>query len=265
MLDRIADLVRDVAETELLTRFRALGAGDIEEKEPGDLVTVADRAAEVRLIAGLGDLVPGALVVGEEAAHADPALLDRVAEEGPVFVVDPVDGTANFAAGRPEFAVMVAQLRRGEAVAAWIYDPIGQNLLMAEAGAGTRLNGGPVRIPPPPALAEARGVARTRFMEEDRRRRLEEARGRFVDTPSTLCAGHDYLRLLQGTVHFLLYWRTLPWDHAPGSLLVREAGGISARPDGGAFVCDRATRGILSAAAAGLWHQARGALLPDLG
>ncbi|WP_199699248.1 inositol monophosphatase family protein [Oleomonas cavernae] len=244
MIEKIADLIIDTAMQELVPRFRALAAHEIEEKGPGDLVTVADRAAETRLTAGLLALVPGCTVVGEEAAHGDSALLDKVGAAGPVFVVDPLDGTANFAAGRPEFAVMVARLERGRPTAAWIYDPLGKQMLQAQAGGGTFLNGERIRLGAAPVLAQARGVARTRFLDDPWRSRLEAQRGAFVDVGSTLCAGHDYLRLLTGAVDFLLYWRTLPWDHAPGALLVAEAGGISRRPDGRAFICDRASRGF---------------------
>lgn len=265
MLEQIAGLIREVAEAELLPSFRHLADHEIEEKSPGDVVTVADRAAEDRLTEGLARLVPGCIVIGEEAAHADPAILDRLADEGPVFVVDPLDGTANFAAGRPEFAVMVAQLRRGRPVAAWIYDALGRHMAVAEAGGGTWLDGARVRLGKAPPLAEARGAAQTRFLDQPWRDRLDARRGDFVDVGSTLCAGHDYLRLLGGQVDFLLYWRTLPWDHAPGSLLVQEAGGKSARPDGRDFICDRTSRGILSAVDESLWRQVRAVLLPHLG
>lgn len=265
MLERVAELMRETAAAELLPRFRHLAQDEIEEKSPGDVVTVADRAAEARLTAGLRALVPGCLVIGEEAAHADAALLDGLGAEGPVFVVDPLDGTANFAAGRPEFAVMIARLERGRPVAAWIHDPLSGRMAIAEQGAGTTIDGAAIHLGEGPALDKARGAAQTRFLDQPWRDRLDERRGAFLDHGSTLCAGHDYLNLLQGRMDFLLYWRTLPWDHAPGNLLVAEAGAVSLRPDGGAFICDRVTRGILSAVSLPLWREARRVLLPHLG
>jgi fructose-1,6-bisphosphatase/inositol monophosphatase family enzyme len=73
MIEKIAELIIDTAMQELVPRFRALAAHEIEEKGPGDVVTVADKAAEARLTAGLLARVPGCTVIGEEAAHADPA------------------------------------------------------------------------------------------------------------------------------------------------------------------------------------------------
>src|SRR5437879_2711858 len=107
-LERVTGLIEETAALEILPRFRKLAAGDIREKEPGDLVTVADEAAEARLTPLLTALLPGSLVLGEEAAAADPKLLNRLLGDHPVWVIDPVDGTGNFAAGRPAFAVMVA-------------------------------------------------------------------------------------------------------------------------------------------------------------
>ena len=263
MPERIAELIREVARTELVPRFRALADHEIIEKTPGDLVTVADQAAEDRLAPGLRDLVPGCLVIGEEATHASPALLNRVGEDGPVFAVDPLDGTANFAAGRPFFATMVARLHKGKPVAGWIYDPLDDQMLMAEEGGGTWLNGRKLTLDGDPTLAEARGSAQVRLLEQPYKALLDDRRGRFIDHGSTLCAGHDYLRLLTGAMDFLLYWRTMPWDHAPGAIIVSEAGGAVGRPGGQPFICDPASRGILSARSPALWRQARDTLLPD--
>src|SRR6185437_792815 len=101
-------------DEEVMPRFEKLESGDISEKGPGDLVTVADIAAEHRLTPALRGLLPGSLVVGEEAVAADPAVLALLDGDDYVWVVDPIDGTANFAAGIPLFAVMVALIRRGE-------------------------------------------------------------------------------------------------------------------------------------------------------
>src|ERR1700730_15726265 len=123
--EKVGRLIAEIAAAEVMPYFQKLGHGDITEKGPGDLVTVADVAAERRLSAVLTDLLPGSLVVGEEAAAADPGVLEALAGDAPVWVIDPIDGTANFAEGKPVFAVMVALVRRGETVMAWIHDPVG--------------------------------------------------------------------------------------------------------------------------------------------
>ena len=92
--------------------FRHLAAPDVTMKAPGEVVTVADRRGRgVIIAAGLRDLLPGSVVVGEEGVAADAALLSGCATPAPVWIVDPIDGTANYAAGRGPFAMMVALLR----------------------------------------------------------------------------------------------------------------------------------------------------------
>src|SRR5690349_15407064 len=124
MIDRVEAVLREVAAELVLPRFQHLAEGDIHEKSPGDLVTVVDRETETALGGRLADLLPGSLIVGEEAVAADHLVLERIGDPGPVWVVDPIDGTGNFAAGREPFALMVALLRGGIPVLSVIYEPV---------------------------------------------------------------------------------------------------------------------------------------------
>src|SRR5229473_1330313 len=74
--EKVRRLIAEVADEEVMPRFEKLETGDISEKSPGDFVTIADVASERRLTPALRDLLPGSLVVGEEAVAADPAVLD---------------------------------------------------------------------------------------------------------------------------------------------------------------------------------------------
>ena len=99
--DRVAAILRETAETEILPRFRTLASHEISEKNPGDLVTVADQASEAMLTRRLADLIPGALIVGEEAHEVSPEALGEI-NDGPwAWIIDPLDGTHNFAHGTP--------------------------------------------------------------------------------------------------------------------------------------------------------------------
>ena len=105
---RVAELMRETAAAELLPRFRTLAKEDIRFKRPGDIVTVADVASEQRLAAGLARILPGVPVVGEEAVEKDPGLVDLIGRPGETcWIVDPLDGTANFAAGKDRFAMII--------------------------------------------------------------------------------------------------------------------------------------------------------------
>ena len=122
-----------------MPRFGTLSPSEIREKKPGDLVTVADLAAEQLITAGLKEILPGVPVVGEEAVSADPAVQQQIATAERAWIVDPLDGTSNFAKGRAMFAIIVALVERGQAIGGWIYDPINGRKASAEKGEGAWL------------------------------------------------------------------------------------------------------------------------------
>src|SRR3954447_908968 len=93
---QVLDLMKSVAAEVITPRFRSLAEGEVMEKNPGDLVTIADREAEVVITKRLQAEYPDALIVREEAVAADPTILDGIAAADHWFTVDPVDGTKNF-------------------------------------------------------------------------------------------------------------------------------------------------------------------------
>lgn len=263
LLHDVGVLLREAADQAVLPLFRKLDDDDVAEKAPGDLVTVADRQAEELISAGLRRLRPGSVVVGEEAVADDPGLLRHLGRSGDVWLVDPVDGTANFAAGRRPFALMVALLTDGQPAAAWVLDPLADTIAVARAGEGTYVDGRPVRTTgvtaPPGGL---RGAAMSRFLPPSSRKRVEAGGERLGELlPGQHCAGREYLDVLTGAQQFVLFWRTLPWDHAPGTLLVRAAGGVARRFDGTDYHPAVEGDGLLVAANERVWAEVRDALL----
>ncbi len=251
-------LLRDVAEEVIDPRFRALAEGQVMEKRPGDLVTVADREAEVLITRALSAAHPDALVLGEEATAGDPALLGRFRAAQHAFTVDPVDGTRNFVAGSPDHAVMAAELVGGEVVRSWIWQPQHRVAYVAERGAGAYRDG--ERLVRPPLGEDLRGVT-------SRRSWLGRALGTLRALDLTwVCCGVDYPKLVEGEADFVLYGGTKPWDHAPGALLLSEAGGYLGTFDGRPYqpqqpeprglvgAADRATYDLVQ----GLVHQLPG-------
>jgi fructose-1,6-bisphosphatase/inositol monophosphatase family enzyme len=263
MLDRVTDLVREVAQTIVLPRWRHLSDADIQEKSPGDLVTVADQESERVLTERLTALLPGSVVVGEEAVAADPAVLERVGEQGAVWIVDPVDGTNNFAAGKSPFAVMVALLRDGEPAASWILDVPSDRMTIAEAGAGAYRDGVRLktRSDAPEAVALTGSVSRN-FLPPELRAEVDDNAGKFgAVTSGHHCAGYEYPAVATDEQQFAVFWRILPWDHVPGSLIVREAGGAALHLDGSLYRPADSERGLIVAANDDIWQTVRGTLL----
>lgn len=261
-IDAVTEILEEAAELAIVPRFGALADGDIMQKSAGEIVTVADREAEEMISPRLRALVD-APVIGEEATAASPGLL-RALDEAPVaWVLDPLDGTANFVAGKPAWAVMAALVRAGDVVASWIVRPADRRVYVAEHGGGAWRNDVRIRRSPAPAdPAAMRGAAHTRFLSPEHRATVLAARPRFAELgPGASCAGIDYPRLAEGELDFVLFWRTLPWDHAPGTLLVTEAGGVSRRPGGEPFHPAGAATGLLNAADERCWAIVRTLLL----
>ncbi|WP_280724159.1 inositol monophosphatase [Kitasatospora sp. MAA4] len=267
-MEKVAEILTEASAEVVEPRFRALAAGEVMEKSPGDLVTVADREAEVIITRRLRELLP-VPVVGEEAVAADPSLARALHTEPACWLVDPVDGTANFVAGRPDFAVMVSLIRDGEAVAAWIWQPMTRTAYAAELGAGAWRDGRRLtRAAAADTPEKWRGSMKPWFLARDVFPGLRDRVHAFGQvTGGRRSAGVEYPQVADGDMDFLVYWRTLPWDHAPGSLLVREAGGVSARLDGTPYRADPpgGVDGLLVASDPQTWEQTRAILLglPD--
>lgn len=221
---RVVELMRETAAAELLPRFRNLAKDEVRQKRPGDIVTVADVASEQRLASGLAKILPGVPVVGEEAVEKDPGLLDLVARPSEAcWIVDPLDGTANFAAGRDRFAMIICLVQDAAAVAGWILDVPNDRLAVAERGAGVRFDGDLVRGKPAAALLN--GFVGYKIAKSFDEQLSPEQRGRLGTITTLRCAGAEYLEILAGRANFSLYRTTKPWDHAAGTLMMREAGG----------------------------------------
>jgi fructose-1,6-bisphosphatase/inositol monophosphatase family enzyme len=223
--------MRETAAAELLPRFRALAKEDIRHKRPGDIVTVADVASEHRLAAGLARILPGVPMVGEEAVEKEPGLVDLIGRAGEAcWIVDPLDGTSNFAAGKDRFAMIICLVHDTVAVAGWILDVPRGHMAMALRGQGVTLDGTPVKRARParPPIGFVGYKVRKEFD-----RQLPPEQRRSLGRVSTMnCAGAEYLEILSGRADFNLYRMTKPWDHAAGTLMMAEAGGDAVCFDG---------------------------------
>jgi len=253
-LDRIAGIIRDTAAIEILPRFRALAAEDIREKKPGDPVTIADLESERRLIRELEAALPGSVALGEESVAADPAQLDLLSGAAPVWVIDPIDGTNNFAKGDPRFAVIVAHVVGGVTEAGWLYDPIHGVMVMARRGAGAWCDGRRLRVAREPPPGDAVGSAYGRTAAGIRAAAALGDSGRVGAMRNRGCSGLEYMEVARGESHFTLHSRSLVWDHAAGMLIVDEAGGVARFLDGSPYDPRVTDKKPLAAASETVWR-----------
>lgn len=263
LISSVSNLLREAAETCVMPVFGKREANP-EEKSPGEWVTEADKAGEAFLEPALRSLIPGSLVVGEEAASADPSVLGQLASDGNVWLIDPLDGTSNFANGVPPFALMIALIHKGETMASWILDPVVNQLSISEKGSGSWINSEQITVNEASSeLSVMSGAVLRRFLPRELAEHVTEVEGRFAKlSTGSKCAGFDYPAIANGSMDFALYWRTLPWDHAPGVLFLQEAGGHATRLDGSEYrVADHARSGLLVARNKETWSRVKSTLL----
>ena len=243
-------LLRGVSARVILPRYQKLAAHEVTAKAADDVVTVADQEAEDMLTEGLAKIAD-LPVVGEEASFADASVQDRLG--GDCWIVDPLDGTRNFAKGQPPFGILIAMASGGEAHTGWIYDCLSDRLCVAHRGKGAFIDGEKIVARP---TGEASPVAAISliFMDDVRREAVKAAIADYRQVDIPYCAAEQYPRLALGVNDVSIFERTLSWDHAAGVLWLNEAGGKAARFDGSPYRVDEwARKGLIGAASPALW------------
>ncbi|MER8829260.1 inositol monophosphatase family protein [Mesorhizobium sp. M0938] len=262
-IDWLANLLSDAAIAEIMPRFRRLDEGEVRQKtSAADLVTEADVNAERLITVRLRERYPKAMIVGEEACSDDPALLQGLGEADLAFVIDPVDGTFNFASGVPLFGVMLGVVVRGETVAGIIHDPVGKDWLIGAKGAGSHIRHAhgtleKVHVAKPVPISAMTGAVSWQYLPEPERSRLARNQTKCLSQFAYRCAAHEYRLLASGYGHFAVYNKLMPWDHLAGVLIHAEAGGYAARFDGGPYLPSHVDGGIIAAPDKESWRELR--------
>lgn len=233
----VDEAVRRAAAAEIMPRFRKLARHEVSEKSaPHDLVTIADRLAEEQLTEELSALLPGSVVVGEEAVSADAAVLEGLHGSAPVWIVDPVDGTRQFVHGDPGFSTLVTLAHEGQLLASWTYAPVTDSMAVALRGAGAQLDGEPLRCGSPvPGATLSVATSHPDFTNETEDRAFARLAVDGVAPRPCGSAGLEYLYVAQGKLDAVAFGWENAWDHAAGLLLVAEAGGSSSTIAGEPF------------------------------
>ena len=218
-------------------------ARTVEKKGTIDLVTDADRASEAAVLGLLSERFPGVAVLAEESGRSGGGGALR-------FIVDPLDGTTNYAHGLPHFAVTVAaEDERGLAAGA-TYDPMRDELFLARRGGGATLNGAPVRHSGCGALVDALLVTGFPYDIHVEHRRALDLFEAFVTRARGVrrlgSAALDLAWVACGRFDGFWESKLKPWDLAAGVLIAREAGAVASDLEGGARILE--SGGIIAAA-----------------
>ena len=259
---RLLTAVRRVAAEEILPRFRSLEDHQIAEKSHRfDLVTDADIRTEERLTEIIAHDLPGALIVGEEAVSRDAGVLAGLAEAELAVILDPVDGTWNFANGLAVFGTIVAVAERGRTIWGAIHDTMSDTWIEARAGGGAArvMADGrrrPLRLSDAPAaLGELCGYSHSFLFPDAALRRLFTRLPDLRRVTSLRCSAWEYRMIAEGRGEdFCLSPVLNPWDHAAGCLILREAGGVARMIGGGDYDVGTQDGRLLVARSEGVWQ-----------
>lgn len=240
--DALIEIVRQVASTEILPRFRELSSDNIATKSGfDDLVTIADLAAESAMTKRFAALLPEALIVGEEAVAADPKVLNKIDSDELVLIIDPIDGTWNYANGLPTFGVLVAAAYQGQTIFGLLYDVVNDDWVEASVGEGAwfvRPNGQSQRLNIRTQVADDDLVGMFSpflFKDDALRHHAALLQPKYARTIALRCCCHEYRTMVQGNVDFSVSPKPNVWDHAAGILAYQEAGGVVQMIDGSAY------------------------------
>ena len=261
--DDLISLISLCGFQEIMPHFRRLDGNDIEAKtNASDLVTIADVAAEKFLTKELRAKFPDAIVFGEESVSEDANVLKNHKWEGVSFVIDPIDGTFNFASGAPIFGTMLAIVKNSETIGAIIHDPVMSDTIYARKGEGgfyRQADGKEVRlkVSEPVNFDQATGSISWTGLPHEMRVRLLSNQARSLNFFGYRCAAHDYRILATARAHFVLYSKMMPWDHLGGTLIHQEAGGYSARFDGSQYMPQTIDGGLIHAPNKDMWDELR--------
>ncbi|MBK5656500.1 MAG: inositol monophosphatase [Rhizobium sp.] len=254
-----------------MPRFRRVREIEVRTKTSAfDVVTEADELAEQAISAALLRVFPDALIVGEEGTARDATALDRIGTADLAFIIDPIDGTRNFTSGLPLFGTMVAATIRGEIVFGAIHDPVCNDTAFAMRGEGAWLelpDGSryDLKVAAPAPVSQMDAIVGVNFLPEPLRTTVAGNLSKLGMTAWLRCAAHEYRMAASGHCHLLFYNKLMPWDHAAGWLLHREAGGYSAHFDGSPYRPVNLTGGLLCAPDEASWHAAQQVILTRAG
>lgn len=269
--DALIDILRKAARSEIMPRYRRLDDDAIATKtSASDLVTIADQRAEAQIGTAIAKLIPGITIVGEEAVADQPTLVDQIGQADKVAIIDPVDGTWNYANGLPLFGVILAIVEQGKTTFGVLYDPVMDDWIYAHAGQGAiyaasdgtqnRLGASAGRD-----VSELTGFVPMALFSQSQRTGMTRALAPFARTSSLRCSCHEYRLMAEGRVDFALSGLLKPWDHAAGELIFREAGGHAAMlSDGSAYAPSMTDGHLMLAPDEATWLKLRDAFAAPL-
>ena len=180
-------------------------------------------------------LLPNSLFVGEEEFSQNPNILNSYKEQKYCWTVDPIDGTTNFIQGKEKFAVMIALSFGEQILQSWIYKPLTEELCCAIKGEGAFFNEKQINIISSISIEKTKGSISSKYWEDNYINIMKNIKNNFTEVKSYGCIGFEYIDMANSVRDFAVLSKLSPWDHLPGILIIREAGGFDSYFDEGKY------------------------------
>jgi len=233
--DDIKNICYNISKKIILPKFCNLKEFDLKRKSNNDLVTSVDIEVEKQLEISLKKLIPSSLFIGEELFENNNSILDYYHEKNYCWTVDPIDGTTNYSKGKEKFAIMIGLSFRDKILQSWIYKPLDELMCYAINGEGSFINDIKIKSNSITELNKCKGSISKKYWSDYNSIIMHSIISKFENVSSYGCIGFEYIDIANGNRDFTILSKLSPWDHLPGILIAREAGGIDTYFDDGQY------------------------------
>ena len=223
--EEVKSILYSISKEKLLPNFKNLKPDQIKYKNNKDIVTSIDIEIENTLKKILPQFIKNSNFVGEEIYIHNPKILNFYNQEQYCWTVDPIDGTSNFVRGNEKFAIMIALTFGTKIIQSWIYKPITEEFMYSAYNQGTFLDNKKIKINKFSSISNSIGSVSSKYWQKDIENKIKKLKNFFNNVSSYGSIGCEYFDIALGKRDFALLSKLSPWDHLPGILIVREAGG----------------------------------------
>lgn len=250
-IQHVIDVVKQAARDELVSRFTRV---ESQQKMDGSLITEADLAMQQRMQAELQSLSSETVLLSEEMTTAEQeAVLNA---DRPVWCLDPLDGTSNYAAGIPYFAVSLSLIHQQQVVMGLVYDPVRDECFYADEQTAGHLNEKPLQLNNGIThLDQAMAVIDLKRLDQSLAAKLATEQP-FASQRNFGASALDWCWLAAQRGHIYLHGRQNIWDYSAGQYIFEKAGGYSCTLDGAPIFCQQLVgRSVLASVNEPLFEQ----------
>ena len=266
-LKEVEQIIVQANEQCILPKFRNLLDNEIERKsnKSYDVVTVADKEAEIFIKEKILEKDHNALFIGEESSHKNPEEIRLLTQDKPVWIIDPIDGTTNYSNGIEKFGTIISCVKNNETIYGCIYNPITETLITAEKGSGCWCKGKKIKLDSTILPKESLAIMSLQFFKKDQAEVIANRASNFLNWKNNFgSVAIDYQACVLKKAQIAVFNYIRVWDHAAGILIHHEAGGYSAKFDGSQYQPIDENGGLILAPSRDIWNYFSNNVMKDI-